>query len=711
MHCFAGCSLDDILNSAGLKESDIFPQSIPKPARREVAHYRYYDEHDKLLFEAVRYEPKDFRARRPDRNGGWIYDLNGVRRVPYNLPALLRPVSDSDNPLFEHAQSVFIVEGEKDVETLKRHGFIATCNFGGAGNWKDEDSRCVVEHLQGRQVVIIPDEDEAGRRHTRKVAYSLKSADPKVIVKTLTIPDLVKISTNLKPNVKIKDISDYFDAGGDAETLKRAVQQYAKEFITKNDPKPDPKYETSRFYFDGHHTELNFAEYLAELLADKVRYDHASDRWLIWNEHYWKPDLDGEIERLFTQMLKQTELAIVHTGEASEIKQGKMRFLSSLEKHSRIEAVLKLLRTRASISSDGSRWDADPLLIGAPNGVLDLKEGRFREGRPQDNITRVTRAPYEEGEPERWLRFLDEVFDGDKAIIEYVRLCLGYTLTGLSREQVFFFLFGEGANGKSVFLSTLQYVLGDYATKISFPSLARSDKSAYELAELEGKRFCNITEASNAALDTERIKAFTGENDMSVRQIYQRARQIRITVKLWLAGNHKPRVPDDSYGFWRRIILIPFTQTFSECPKQGEKMADSHLSDKLLEEGGKILHWLFRASLDYLELPEGTSLASLAPKEIKDAVEEYREESLPPVYTFLREKVLSDSTAWTYTTDLYTSYTQWAQGEGYKDRDIVPPNSFGKWVKKVFPNVKLDRLNRRRVYKGIRVKGELEELP
>ncbi len=113
---------------------------------------------------------------------------------------------------------------------------------------------------------------------------------------------------------------------------------------------------------------------------------------------------------------------------------------------------------------------------------------------------------------------------------------------------------------------------------------------------------------------------------------------------------------------------------------------------------------------DYLNLPEGVTLASLAPEEIKHAVEEYREESLPPVYTFLREKVVSDPTAWTYTTELYTSYTQWAEQEGYRDRDIVPPNSFGKWVKKVFPKVKLDRLNRRRVYKGIRVKGEREEL-
>src|SRR5690606_16133524 len=118
--------------------------------------YGYKDEKGRLLFEVVRFEPKDFRQRRPDGKGGWIWSVKGVRQVPYHLPQLIEA-----NP----SHPVFIVEGEKDVLRLESLGLVATCNAGGAGKWSDELSK----HFADRRVVILPDNDEPGRKHANKV--------------------------------------------------------------------------------------------------------------------------------------------------------------------------------------------------------------------------------------------------------------------------------------------------------------------------------------------------------------------------------------------------------------------------------------------------------------------------------------------------------------------------------------------------------------
>jgi len=157
LHCNAGCSTEDVVNALGLTMSDLFVES-KKTRPKIVASYPYPDERGNVLFEVVRFDPKAFKQRKPDGRGGWLWNLNGVRHVLYNLPEVIR------------ASDVLILEGEKDCETGRRLGFVATCNRSGAGKWRAEYS----EHLRHRRVVIIPDRDEAGRKHARDVARSLR---------------------------------------------------------------------------------------------------------------------------------------------------------------------------------------------------------------------------------------------------------------------------------------------------------------------------------------------------------------------------------------------------------------------------------------------------------------------------------------------------------------------------------------------------------
>jgi len=212
LHCHAGCAAEHILAVLGLKLADLFP---PEPEARPqiVVTYPYRDEAASLLFEVVRFDPKDFRQRRPSPGGGWMWKVGGVRRVPYRLPELLASSPDS---------IVFVPEGERDVDNLRALGAVATTNAGGAGKWRRELS----EHLHGRHVVVLPDHDAPGRAHAEAVAKALSGVAASVRV--LDLPDLPEKG----------DVSDWLNGGGTLERLRElasATPVWAPEAMR---PKP-----------------------------------------------------------------------------------------------------------------------------------------------------------------------------------------------------------------------------------------------------------------------------------------------------------------------------------------------------------------------------------------------------------------------------------------------------------------------------------------
>lgn len=212
--CHAGCSADKVCGALGLKLEDLFIKldaPAPKPNGRKpeagppakiVATYDYTDEEGKPLFQVVRLDPKSFRQRHKNGSGEWTWNLDGVRRVLYNLPL----VAGSDY--------LYIVEGEKDADNLMKAGHVATTSPGGAGAWKIE----YAQYLTGKHVVIIPDNDEPGREYARQVASSLQGKGETTVV--------------LLPTGK--DISDWLVAGGDPHTLIGMEQPVSVLFDSNN---------------------------------------------------------------------------------------------------------------------------------------------------------------------------------------------------------------------------------------------------------------------------------------------------------------------------------------------------------------------------------------------------------------------------------------------------------------------------------------------
>lgn len=203
LKCFAGCGTEDIIAAIGLKMSDLYPEPKQRPVDpgRVVATYDYRDASGKLLFQVCRTADKHFFQRRPDGKGGWITGLGDVKPVLYRLPEVLQAV--------ERGETVFIPEGEKDVDNLARLGLAATTAPMGAGKWRDYYSGW----LKGANVVILPDNDEPGRKHAQQVAQSLHGKAKSI--KILELPGLPPKG----------DVSDWLAAGGTKEELLRLAQE------------------------------------------------------------------------------------------------------------------------------------------------------------------------------------------------------------------------------------------------------------------------------------------------------------------------------------------------------------------------------------------------------------------------------------------------------------------------------------------------------
>lgn len=198
LKCHANCATRDVVRHAGLEWSDLFPVNghASKPKRQIVAVYPYHWSDGTLEYEAVRFEPKGFAQRRNAEN----WKMAGARPVPYRLPELIRS---------DPAATRFIAEGEKDCDRLRKLGLVATTNIGGAGSWKPE----FAPHFLGAKVVVLADNDPAGRKHARDVAISLVGAAASV--KIIDLPGLPEKG----------DVSDWLAAGGTVAELHRIADE------------------------------------------------------------------------------------------------------------------------------------------------------------------------------------------------------------------------------------------------------------------------------------------------------------------------------------------------------------------------------------------------------------------------------------------------------------------------------------------------------
>jgi putative DNA primase/helicase len=401
-------------------------------------------------------------------------------------------------------------------------------------------------------------------------------------------------------------------------------------------------------------TDAGNAEVFAALYGKCLRYDHQRKCWLIWSQHWWVEDKSGAVMQ-FAKNAVRYRLKAAAEIEGEEQCKKEARWAVASESRSRLEAMLKLAQSESPLADTGKNWDCDQWLLGVANGVIDLRTGKLRPGRREDRITMHTLVPFDpEAKCPGWLKFLDDALGSNPELIDYVHCCVGYSLTGLIREQCIFYLQGSGGNGKSTFLETMRYVFASYAGAAPFSMLEHKNKASIpsDVASTAGKRLITASETDESIrLNESRIKSMTGGDKQTARFMYKDWFEYEATAKIWLAFNHKPEIRDDSYGMWRRVRLIPFNRKFD-----GGK-EDKTLKEKLQAEAPGILAWVVRGCLEWGK--RGLD----PPRAVVEATEEYRKES-DSLGNFIEDCCVVGENLSISSVELWTEYERWAGEAG-----------------------------------------------
>ena len=336
-----------------------------------------------------------------------------------------------------------------------------------------------------------------------------------------------------------------------------------------------------------------------------------------------------------------------------------LRETAEAHKEARIAAMLKLARSELGMSATTAELDADPMLLGVANGVVNLRDGKLASNHPDRLITRYCAPDYVPTvQAPRWCQFLNEVFDGDTETIAAVQRLVGLTLTGVTNEELMIFAVGSGANGKSIFSNILATILGGYVIAAPSTMLAarRSDDTAprSDLAMLAGARLVSINELPGGMrLDETVAKQLAGREPITARFLHREFFTFQPRFTPWVRTNHRPIVKGTDDGVWRRLWIIRFGRTFSAAEQ------DPDLEEKLWAERKGILNWMVEGARLYLN--SGLTMSAA----IKREVAQYRAAS-DVLGEFLTEETEVDASEEMLEKELFNRWCLWCENNGYQ---------------------------------------------
>lgn len=395
-------------------------------------------------------------------------------------------------------------------------------------------------------------------------------------------------------------------------------------------------------------TDLGNARRFVHRHREDVKSSGGKRGWWLWDGTRWARDESGEVMRY----AKATVRSLSEEAERLEgsDRDDMLKHAFRSEQANRVQAVIQLAAGEPEIFVDRDAFDAKPWLFNVENGTLDLRTGSLLEHSRDHLLTKLAPVEFDPvAACPRWERFLLDIMDGDLELVDFIQRAVGYAMTGETREHCLFFLYGQGANGKSTLLEVLRALFGDYAQQSDFSTfLARkSEGPRNDLARMRGSRFVTAVETDGErGFDSAVVRTLTGGDTIVARRLFEEFTEFTPQHKIFLAANNKPIVKEHSEGFWRRIRIIPFTVTFTAARR------DKTLIKKLQKELPGILNWALVGCKKWQE----TGLT--IPKAIRRATEEYREDN-DPVGEFIEQRIVKDPSCWMSTTELHKQYTEW----------------------------------------------------
>ena len=453
-------------------------------------------------------------------------------------------------------------------------------------------------------------------------------------------------------------------------------------------------------------SDTGFGQMLAMALIGQIKYNHTQGKWLLWGGHFWKQDETEEITLRAIDIAMMYKAATDLITDADEQYHAR-KYANLMQSKGRMDSALTIARAQPSAATTHLTWNQNPDLIAAKNGVLNLKTGEFRDGKPDDFISSYVNTEYDpEATCPMWEKFLGEVFENDSEIISFVQRALGYSMTAYITEQCMFLLVGGGSNGKSTLLDVVHGLAGRYGYAAPFSTFERTqaqNSQTNDIAALADKRLVISSEPNEGVTFSEaRIKSLTGGEPVAARFLHQEFFEFHPKLKIWLGVNHLPRVLDDSDGFWRRVKRINFPVKFVDAAnaQPGDKVKDLSLMERLKDEYPGILNWIAQGAARWYK--EGLR----TPDTVASNTTEYRKDS-DPLDVFLSSRCFIDPGQQILADDLFKAYLSDSQERMLKTFEIMGSTRFHQRISRLYTRTLIDN---QRVYIGIGLQTESKYL-
>jgi len=406
-------------------------------------------------------------------------------------------------------------------------------------------------------------------------------------------------------------------------------------------------------------TDSGNAAWLNTWLQGRARHVYEHGYWLHFDTlRGWTKKTDSEMLRLGELAIRDMGRSVMDHLAPDDMKRFMQHVIKSLNASSLINAVT-LLKGQPNVQIHAGELDANSLLLGVQSGqCIDLTTGMVFDLTPEHLITKSVGCEYDPyAQCPQWEEFLQQVFQEDQSLIDYLQQYVGYCLTGLTTEQQVLFGFGLGANGKSVLFSVLTELFGTYAVAAPIDTFMLSGNEgpkSYLLARLAGARFVLANEtADGQRLAENTIKELTGGEVIAAAHKYGHLFEFQPKFKIAMVGNHKPVIRGTDSGIWRRLHLLPFNRTFAVSEQ------DPDLVTKLKSELSGILNWALKGALSWQQ-----NKRLIVPDAMKKEVEAYHSES-DIIGQWLTERCAVDPKATTASSALYADYANWCKTNGH----------------------------------------------
>ena len=425
--------------------------------------------------------------------------------------------------------------------------------------------------------------------------------------------------------------------------------------------------------------------------AGLIHYNHVDGCWIYWDGVRWASDENGEIKRRADKMLADMAKDLKEMQDDPAYNAYK-KHLSRSRSHRGKEGFIAEARHLEGVPVLPSEMDRAGNAFNVRNCLISLKTGKTAEHDKKYMISKLAPVTYDENAKcPRWDRFIEEITCGDKSLQLYLQRMIGYCMTAYTKEQCMFFLYGNGSNGKSVFVDTIAYMLGEYAASCQPETVMMRDRNNTargDLARLKGARMVVTSEPNDGCrLDEGIFKKMTGgtENKLTARFLYGREFEFSPEFKIVMSTNYKPVIKGTDNGIWRRVRLIPFTAEFTK------ENRDPQLTEKLRRELPGILNWAIAGAVGWCK--EGLPPCAI----IDEAGQEYRSE-MDRVQQFLDDCTTRSESSSTQASTLYKCYKAWCSEQG--DRFPVGSTKFFMELKRRFKSRKTEAYNE---YIGIKI--------